>query len=207
MKSKTIDYQGTKITISDDGNIVIWNGKKRNIYYNADGYSVCSIKIPNVGWRSVRVARLVAMAFIPNPENLPEVNHKDYNRKNSKADNLEWISRIENVRYSKCNRTNYHGKNNPNYGNKKLSKIYSENKTLAREKQGRPGVKNGRAKKISLYFDDNLIETFDYIGQCAQYMVSNGISNCKSKNGVRGQISECVHKNKVYKKHYNFKFV
>ena len=33
---------------------------------------------------------LVAIAFIPNPDNLPEINHKDYDRANPKADNLEW---------------------------------------------------------------------------------------------------------------------
>ena len=115
---KEIDYFGTKIKVNKYGD-VIWNGKKRNIYYNKDGYSVCSIKT-NKGWRSVQVARLVALAFIPNPNNLPEVNHKDYNRKNSNVDNLEWISRRDNVIYSNCNRPDYNGDKNPNYGNKKL---------------------------------------------------------------------------------------
>lgn len=67
---KEIDYFGTKVKVSKNGD-VIWNGEKRNIYYNADGYSVCSIKIPDKGWRSVSVARLVAIAYIPNPNCLP----------------------------------------------------------------------------------------------------------------------------------------
>ena len=37
--------------------------------------------------------RLVAMAFIPNPYNLPQVHHKDGNKLNNSADNLEWVSR------------------------------------------------------------------------------------------------------------------
>lgn len=37
--------------------------------------------------------RLVAEHFIPNPNNLPEVNHKDFNIKNNRIENLEWISR------------------------------------------------------------------------------------------------------------------
>lgn len=41
--------------------------------------------------------RLVAQAFIPNPNNLPEVNHKDKNTKNPKADNLEWCTRRDNI--------------------------------------------------------------------------------------------------------------
>jgi len=41
--------------------------------------------------------RLVAKAFIPNPNNLPEVNHKDKNKQNPKADNLEWCTRKDNL--------------------------------------------------------------------------------------------------------------
>lgn len=37
--------------------------------------------------------RLVAIAFIPNPNNLPHVHHKDGNKLNNSADNLEWVSR------------------------------------------------------------------------------------------------------------------
>lgn len=45
------------------------------------------------------VHRLVAEAFIPNPDGLPCVNHKDENRTNNRADNLEWCSYEYNSRY------------------------------------------------------------------------------------------------------------
>lgn len=49
--------------------------------------------------RTIQVHRLVAMAFIPNPENLPEVNHKDESHDNNCVENLEWISKKGNRNY------------------------------------------------------------------------------------------------------------
>ena len=45
------------------------------------------------------ISRLVALTFIPNPENKPEVNHKDHNVLNNHASNLEWVTKSENIRY------------------------------------------------------------------------------------------------------------
>lgn len=48
------------------------------------------------------IHRIVAEAFIPNPKNLPQVNHKDENPKNNSVDNLEWCSAKYNVNYGTC---------------------------------------------------------------------------------------------------------
>jgi hypothetical protein len=47
----------------------------------------------------VTAHRLVAMAFIPNPDGLPSVNHKDEDKLNNSVENLEWCSTLYNTRY------------------------------------------------------------------------------------------------------------
>ena len=90
------------------------------------------------------------------------------------------------------------GKNNPNYGNKILSKRYKENKELSIEKQSRKGLKNGRCKKIYVYKNKKLIMEFPYIELCCKYFVDNNICKCEKYESVRSRIRVSVLKNKEY---------
>ena len=65
---------------------------------NEHGYWIVSI-VYKCKSMTFLVHRLVAIVFIPNPDNFPEVNHKDENPLNSHVDNLEWCDRLYNIRY------------------------------------------------------------------------------------------------------------
>ena len=65
---------------------------------NNKGYCLVTL-CKNGTQKKIQVHRLVALHFLPNPGNLPEVNHKDENPQNNIVTNLEWCDRLYNVRY------------------------------------------------------------------------------------------------------------
>lgn len=65
---------------------------------NNKGYLVVDLYATNKR-KTFLVHRLVAEAFVPNPHNFPCVNHKDENKRNNNADNLEWCTHEYNMAY------------------------------------------------------------------------------------------------------------
>lgn len=64
-------------------------------YMSNSGYLRIKLNNEN-GRKAFYVHRLVAMAFIPNPDNLPEINHKDHSKLNNSCFNIEWTTHKSN---------------------------------------------------------------------------------------------------------------
>ena len=81
--------------VDSDGNVYTSEKKLMKAHLMNNGY--LRVKLTKGCKRGLYlVHRLVAETFIPNPSNLPIVNHKDDNRGNNKADNLEWCNNSHN---------------------------------------------------------------------------------------------------------------
>ena len=83
----------------DDGNYIVFEDgrvfKKLNPPVSSSGY-----KFVRIGKKSYPLHRVIALTFIPNPENKPEVNHIDGNKQNNAVSNLEWATRKENAQHA-----------------------------------------------------------------------------------------------------------
>ena len=97
-------YEG-KYQVSNFGNVKSLNynhtGKEqllKPVQYN-NGYLCINLYKP---LKRFLIHRLVANAFIPNPDNLPCVNHKDENKHNNHVYNLEWCTNKYNINYGTC---------------------------------------------------------------------------------------------------------
>jgi len=206
---KEFECGSRKYLISSYGNILDFESKEKiPMHINTDGY--IQTKLGTYKERKIfRVHRLVALLFVENinPEEYIEVNHLDFDRKNNHAENLEWCTHRQNILYS-CNAGRYgvntKGENNPNFGNRKLSKIYAENLEYAKEKQSRPGKQNGRCVGVKLVSLNEVFEKeFNYMRECADYLIENGISSL-SRDTLSNHIAQCINNKEL--KYLGYKF-
>lgn len=82
-------------TVSEDGVVYGPAGNALKFFKTAKGYMAQAIK-----GKTVRLHRAVATAFIPNPDNLPEVNHIDGNKLHNHVSNLEWTTHKRNMEHA-----------------------------------------------------------------------------------------------------------
>lgn len=129
----------TNYYVSDDGKIRKPNGNLMKGSISSYGYHRVTIL-----HKEYLIHRLVAQAFIPNPNNLPQVNHRDGNKLNNTVANLEWCDNYYNYQHAvenglrpqqfKKGEDNINAKltkqdiqnirNNPNITPQEISKLY-----------------------------------------------------------------------------------
>ena len=101
-KMLQIHEDGTSCYVSNTGKVMDVNKKMLKAYVSGAGYQTVWIRSeinPKVCYPRF-IHRLVAEAFVPNPDNRPEVNHLDANKYNCWYGNLEWATRVENIQHS-----------------------------------------------------------------------------------------------------------
>ena len=124
---------------------------------NNKGYQYINLYKDGKG-KTFFVHRLVATMFIPNPNNLPIVNHKDENPSNNNVENLEWCTVKYNSNYGTCQE-------------RRSEKIKGENNPM----YVRTGDKHPRAKKVICV---ETKQTFDCIRQAQDWLGKGNIKIC-----------------------------
>jgi hypothetical protein len=136
--------------------------RKQN--YDKAGYLICGLN-NECTHKNIKVHRLVAIAFIPNPENKSEVNHKKGIKTDNRDTELEWVNRLENQRHS--------------WDNLNRQSAY----------KGKLGKYNHLSKKVNQYdLIGNLIKKWDSMADIERQL---GFSHGHISKVCRGVYKQC----------------
>lgn len=142
--------------IEDTGKIYDKNHKELTQYITGNTeYPRIRIQIKGKRKRFT-VHRLVALAFLPNPDNLPTVNHIDGNKSNNTVSNLEWLSYQDNINHAFKNDLNH-----PNPGEENGQHILTEEEVL--EIRSRYTGSRGEQTSLALEYGVSNITIFDIV--------------------------------------------
>lgn len=86
--------------IGSTGGLRSHNGFWMKAKKERNGYYTVSLLDRNVQSKTYSIHRLVARIYIPNPDDLPQVNHKNCNKADNRVENLEWMTSRENIAHA-----------------------------------------------------------------------------------------------------------
>lgn len=145
---------------------------------NENNYLIIDLYKNNIR-KTYKLHRLVAQAFLDNPDNLPQVNHKDCNKLNNNISNLEWCTASQNTKHAWDNGLKEH--------------VRSKLKEL-----GKINIKYAQKARIK-HLDENLKELFDDIfinkmsnkNICKKYkLFTSYVSQIKNKQFLKTALKE-----------------
>ncbi len=137
------------------------------------GYMLVSLS-KNEKEKTFRLHRLVAIAFIPNPENLPQIDHINADKTNNSVNNLRWVTAKENIR-NPLNMVHLIGENNPMFGKKHSEETKQK---IRKNHADFSGALNPTARKVKNIETNEIFLTVKSAGK--KYGVSD--------NSIRGSI-------------------
>ena len=157
-----------------------------------DGYYAVTLSVEGIN-KTIGIHILVAEAFIEKPmsEQPLEINHIDFDRKNNRVDNLEWLTHQDNISYS------------ASIGH--YAKPYGEDHPEKAELLARSGRQNGMHVELDLLdLDGNFIKHFDLMEDCARYIKTReGLTS--SVNSIRQRICTASKKGSIVYKKYKIR--
>ena len=184
----------TRTIVKEDGTTFTRQGRQKAEMKTRDGY--LDVKLSKNG-KDVRykIHILEAKNFIEDKDYSDgwEVNHKDAVRGNNCVDNLEWVTRKENIAHAVAmGHMKHYGERNSNYGNDTLKKKFQEHPEL-RKLQARKGAQNGRCVAITMTdTETGAVMEFAYLRECARYLINQGSIRAKTIDYTANQISNSL---------------
>ena len=178
-------YEG-KYQISNMGRFKSLNyrrtGKEKILegYPDKDGYLFVQLWKDGKG-KNCRINRLVAQAFLENPQNLPEVNHKDEDKTNNRVENLEWCSKLYNIKYGTGIKRSAEKRRGKKKSEEHIKKISEK---LKGRKQSEEHIKKRSKPVFSVDKESGLIVWWKSIAEaerCTGIACQNICACCKGK--------------------------
>lgn len=149
--------------VSNFGNVrSLFFNRLVSVFTKSNGYKCVTLHYKRGKHTVFYIHRLVAQAFLPNPDSLPQINHKDENKANNNVDNLEWCTCQYNVNYGTGikRRNNTKGFKNRFFDHEKMSKRFR--------------------RKVNQYsLDGTLIKQWSWSGEAVKAL------NLKQANSIR----------------------